>query len=65
MPEPDAMAARFEQFGFVVAARVPDRGLTLYRCIRVALILNQGDGHAAAFRAAHGPVRKRHGVPRR
>ncbi len=54
-PAPDAMAAQFEQLGFVPAARVRDRGLTLYRQGRIALILNQGDGHAAGFRAAHGP----------
>jgi len=54
-PDPAAMAAQFEQLGFVAAARVPERGLTLYRQGRIAFILNAGEGQAAAFRAAHGP----------
>jgi 4-hydroxyphenylpyruvate dioxygenase len=54
-PDPEAMATQFEQLGFVAAARVPERGLTLYRQGRIALVLNQGEGHAAEFRAAHGP----------
>ena len=54
-PDPAAMAAQLEQLGFVPAARVPERGLTLYRQGRIAFILNAGEGHAAAFRALHGP----------
>ena len=54
-PDPAAMAAQFEQLGFVAAARVSERGLTLYRQGRIAFILNAGEGQAAAFRAAHGP----------
>ena len=54
-PDPAAMAAQFEQLGFVAAARVSGRGLTLYRQGRIALILNAGAGQAADFRAAHGP----------
>jgi 4-hydroxyphenylpyruvate dioxygenase len=54
-PDPAAMAAQFEQLGFVAAARRPERGLTLYRQGRIKLVLNAGEGQAAAFRAAHGP----------
>ncbi len=55
-PDPAAMAAQFEQLGFVAAARGPRPGLTLYRQGRIALLLNASeDGQAAAFRAAHGP----------
>jgi 4-hydroxyphenylpyruvate dioxygenase len=54
-PDPEAMATQFEQLGFVAAARVPERGLTLYRQGRIAFILNAGDGRAGAFRALHGP----------
>ncbi len=54
-PDPAAVAAQFEQLGFVAAARVADRGLTLYRQGRIALILNAGAGQAADFRAEHGP----------
>jgi 4-hydroxyphenylpyruvate dioxygenase len=54
-PEPHVMAAQFEQLGFVAAARVPERQLTLYRQGRVAFILNAGLGQAASFRAEHGP----------
>jgi len=54
-PDPAAMAAQFEQLGFVAAARDSLRGLTLYRQGRIALILNAGSGQAAEFRAAHGP----------
>jgi 4-hydroxyphenylpyruvate dioxygenase len=54
-PDPAAMAAQFEQLGFVPAARKPDQGLTLYRQGRINLLLNAGAGQAAAFRAAHGP----------
>ncbi|UIJ46663.1 4-hydroxyphenylpyruvate dioxygenase [Sphingomonas cannabina] len=54
-PDPTAMGAQLEQLGFVPAARVPERGLTLYRQGRIAFILNAGEGQAAAFRALHGP----------
>ncbi|MGK6320721.1 4-hydroxyphenylpyruvate dioxygenase [Sphingomonas sp. DT-204] len=54
-PDPAAMAAQLEQLGFVPAARVPKRKLTLYRQGRIAFILNAGEGQAAAFRALHGP----------
>jgi 4-hydroxyphenylpyruvate dioxygenase len=54
-PDPQAMAAQFEQLGFVAAAHRPERGLTLYRQGRIRLILNAGGGRAAAFRRLHGP----------
>jgi 4-hydroxyphenylpyruvate dioxygenase len=52
-PDPEAMGAQFEQLGFTPAARRP--GLTLYRQGRISLVLNAGQGQAAAFRALHGP----------
>jgi 4-hydroxyphenylpyruvate dioxygenase len=54
-PDAAGMAAQFEQLGFVASARVPQRGLTLYRQGRIAFVLNAGEGQAATFRAAHGP----------
>ena len=54
-PDPQAMAAQFEQLGFVAAARRPDRGLTLYRQGRIKLLLNAGGGQAKTFAEAHGP----------
>ena len=55
-PDPAAMAAQFEQLGFVAAYRRPDRDVVCYRQGRINLLLN-GDarGQAADFRAAHGP----------
>jgi 4-hydroxyphenylpyruvate dioxygenase len=54
-PDPKAMAGQLEQLGFVAAARVSARGLTLYRQGRIAFLLNAGEGQAAEFRAQHGP----------
>jgi 4-hydroxyphenylpyruvate dioxygenase len=54
-PDPQGMGAQFEQLGFVAAARQADRGLTLYRQGRINLVLNAGEGQAAAFRKRHGP----------
>jgi len=55
-PDPDRMAAQLEQFGFVVASRHPTRDLVRYKQGRINLLLNRETaGHAAAFRAAHGP----------
>jgi 4-hydroxyphenylpyruvate dioxygenase len=54
-PDAAALAAQFEQLGFVPSARVPQRGLTLYRQGRIALVLNAGGGQAAQFRSIHGP----------
>ena len=55
-PDPDAMAAQFEQLGFVAAHRHPGRDIVHYRQGRSNLLLNRSaDGQAAEFRAAHGP----------
>ena len=55
-PDPDRMAAQLEQFGFVVASRHPSKDLVRYKQGRINLLLNREvDGHAAAFRAEHGP----------
>jgi 4-hydroxyphenylpyruvate dioxygenase len=55
-PEPDKLQALFEQMGFVAAATHPTRALTRFKQGRINLILNrEPSGHAAEFRAAHGP----------
>ena len=55
-PDPDAMAAQFEQLGFVAAHRHPERDIVHYRQGRINLLLNRSpQGQAAEFRAAHGP----------
>ena len=55
-PDPDAMAAQFEQLGFVAASNHPNRAVTRYKQGQINLLLNrEAQGHAAAFRAAHGP----------
>jgi 4-hydroxyphenylpyruvate dioxygenase len=55
-PDPDKMAALFEQMGFVAAATHPTRALTRYKQGRINLLLNrEPSGHAADFRVAHGP----------
>jgi len=55
-PDPDAMAAQFEQLGFVATHRHPTKQITRYKQGRINLMLNRDqDGRAAAFRAAHGP----------
>ncbi|WP_121116663.1 4-hydroxyphenylpyruvate dioxygenase [Croceibacterium ferulae] len=55
-PDPDAMAAQFEQLGFVATHRHPRKQITRYKQGRINLMLNRDeDGRAAAFRAAHGP----------
>ena len=55
-PDPDALAAEFEKLGFVAAATHPTKAVTRYKQGRINLLLNREDnGHAAGFRAAHGP----------
>ncbi|KHL26509.1 4-hydroxyphenylpyruvate dioxygenase [Croceibacterium mercuriale] len=55
-PDPDAMAAQFEQLGFVATHRHPRKQITRYKQGRINLMLNRDEGgRAAAFRAAHGP----------
>jgi 4-hydroxyphenylpyruvate dioxygenase len=54
-PDPDAMAAQFEQLGFVPASRHPSKAVTRYKQGRINLLLNrEPTGQAAAFRALHG-----------
>jgi 4-hydroxyphenylpyruvate dioxygenase len=55
-PDPAAMAAQFEQLGFVASHRHPTKNVTRYRQGRINLMLNRDDaGRVAAFRGAHGP----------
>ena len=55
-PDPDAMAAQFEQLGFVAAHTHPAKAITRYTQGRINLLLNrEPTGQAAAFAAAHGP----------
>lgn len=55
-PDPEALARQFEALGFVVASTHPTRALTRYKQGRINLLLNtEATGHAAEFRAAHGP----------
>jgi 4-hydroxyphenylpyruvate dioxygenase len=54
-PDPDAMAAQFEQLGFVPASQHPTKAVTRYKQGRINLLLNrEASGQAAAFRAVHG-----------
>ena len=55
-PDPAAMAAQFEQLGFVAAHHHPVRDIVHYKQGRINLLLNRSaEGQAAEFRAAHGP----------
>ena len=55
-PDPDALATEFEKLGFVAAATHPTKQVTRYKQGRINLLLNrEATGHAADFRAAHGP----------
>ena len=55
-PDPQAMAAQFEQLGFTAARRHPTKDIVQYRQGRINLLLNrEASGQAADFRAAHGP----------
>jgi 4-hydroxyphenylpyruvate dioxygenase len=55
-PDPAAMAAQFEQLGFVAAHRHPTKDIVRYKQGRINLLLNrEATGQAAAFRQAHGP----------
>jgi 4-hydroxyphenylpyruvate dioxygenase len=54
-PDPDAMAAQFEQLGFVAASTHPTKNITRYKQGRINLLLNrESDSQAADFRALHG-----------
>jgi len=55
-PAPVAMAAQFEQLGFVPTHRHPTKNITRYKQGRINLMLNRDDaGRVAAFRGVHGP----------
>ena len=55
-PDPQGMAAQFEQLGFVAAHRHPTKAVVRYKQGRINLLLNsEPQGQAAEFRAAHGP----------
>jgi 4-hydroxyphenylpyruvate dioxygenase len=54
-PDPLAMAAQFEQLGFVPSHRHPSKNITRYKQGRINLMLNRdADGRVAQFRNAHG-----------
>jgi 4-hydroxyphenylpyruvate dioxygenase len=54
-PDPEAMAAQFEQLGFVPTHRHPTKNITRYKQGRINLMLNRdADGRVAQFRNAHG-----------
>ncbi|SCW73509.1 4-hydroxyphenylpyruvate dioxygenase [Sphingobium faniae] len=55
-PDPQAMAAQFDQLGFVPTHRHPAKNITRYKQGRINLMLNRDDaGRVAAFRGEHGP----------
>ena len=55
-PEPEKMAAQFEQLGFTATHRHPTKNITRYKQGRINLMLNRDDaGRVAAFRGEHGP----------
>ena len=55
-PDPDALARQFEALGFVAASTHPTKQVTRYKQGRINLLLNrEAAGHAAEFRATHGP----------
>ncbi|KTR84365.1 4-hydroxyphenylpyruvate dioxygenase [Novosphingobium barchaimii] len=55
-PDPQAMAAHFQQLGFVPTHRHPHKNITRYKQGRINLMLNRDDaGRVAAFRGEHGP----------
>ena len=54
-PDPDTLAAQFEQLGFVPSHRHPSKDVTRYKQGAITLLLNrEAEGQAAAFRSAHG-----------
>ncbi|MBZ9649424.1 MULTISPECIES: 4-hydroxyphenylpyruvate dioxygenase [Sphingomonadaceae] len=54
-PDPDGMAAQFEQLGFTATHRHPVKNITRYKQGRINLMLNRDDaGRVAAFRGEHG-----------
>jgi 4-hydroxyphenylpyruvate dioxygenase len=54
-PDPAAMAAQFEQLGFVASHRHPTKDITRYKQGCINLMLNRDDsGRVASFRGEHG-----------
>jgi 4-hydroxyphenylpyruvate dioxygenase len=54
-PDPQAMAAQFEQLGFVPTHRHPSKNITRYKQGRINLMLNRDEaGRVASFRGEHG-----------
>jgi len=55
-PEPEKLDVLFRQMGFVPVAKHRTKDITLYRQGDINYLLNrQGDSHASAFVAEHGP----------
>lgn len=55
-PDPAAMIATIERFGFVAAHRHPERNIVRFKQGNINLLVNSEPyGQAADFRAAHGP----------
>jgi len=54
-PDPEAMAAQFEQLGFVPTHRHPRKNITRYKQGRINLMLNRDEGgRVNTFRNTHG-----------
>ncbi|UZK71005.1 4-hydroxyphenylpyruvate dioxygenase [Sphingomonas sp. S1-29] len=54
--DPERMAGQLEAMGFVAASVHPTRDVVRYKQGRINILLNrEPTGHAAEFRAAHGP----------
>jgi 4-hydroxyphenylpyruvate dioxygenase len=55
-PDPDAVAALFERMGFVAVSRHPTKDVVRFVQNDITYLLNrEPTGHAAQFRADHGP----------
>ncbi len=55
-PEPDKLAALFQQMGYIEVARHKTKDISLYRQGAINYVLDrEPDSHAARFVAAHGP----------
>lgn len=55
-PEPQKLAALFEQMGYVEVAKHKTKDISLYRQGRINYVLNrEARSHAARFVDAHGP----------
>lgn len=54
--DPERMGAQLEAMGFAAFSTHPNRDVVRYKQGRINLLLNRmSEGHAADFRAAHGP----------